>query len=60
MDTIVFPDTHQRWINLIPSPLPPKTSRKDIAKSQVVMEDRIMEKMDKIDRIRSNEKEDTS
>ncbi len=28
MDTIVFPDTHQRWVNLIPAPLPPKTSRK--------------------------------
>ncbi len=29
MNTIVFPDTHQRWINLIPSVLPPKSSRRE-------------------------------
>jgi hypothetical protein len=35
MDTIVFPDTHQRWISLIPTSLPPKTSRKEITSSQI-------------------------
>lgn len=39
MNTIVFPDTHQRWINLIPS-LPPKTSRKDISSSQIQERDK--------------------
>lgn len=34
MNTIVFPDTHQRWVNLIPS-LPPKTSRKEGSSSEI-------------------------
>lgn len=37
MDTIMFPDTHQRWVNLVPCNLPPKTGRKSgsLTKSQI-------------------------
>jgi hypothetical protein len=34
MSTIVFPETHQRWVNLIPI-LPPKTVKKESSGSQV-------------------------
>lgn len=36
MDTIVFPDTHHKWINLVPISFPPKTFRNDnLSKSQI-------------------------
>lgn len=33
MNTIVFPETNQRWVNLVA--LPPKTTRREISSSQI-------------------------